>query len=107
MPGQTDLGSAEQTTSHRKTPSRRSTVHYVYLTIAVIVAVCASIFYGALPSRLLSVADWRVFEPTIDGPTVTVVNGTYAGLHNHEYNQDFFLGMPYAKVIFFSHYAAS
>ncbi|GKZ39391.1 hypothetical protein AbraIFM66950_000220 [Aspergillus brasiliensis] len=29
-------------------------------------------------------------------PSVTVRNGTYYGLHNEHYNQDFFLGMPYA-----------
>jgi len=30
-------------------------------------------------------------------PTVTIVNGTYVGLHNPTYNQDFFLGIPYAQ----------
>ncbi|KAJ5749311.1 uncharacterized protein N7511_011007 [Penicillium nucicola] len=30
-------------------------------------------------------------------PTVTVRNGTYAGVHSTTYNQDFFLGMPYAQ----------
>ena len=31
-------------------------------------------------------------------PTVTVKNGTYYGVRNHEFDQDFFLGMPFAKV---------
>lgn len=31
-------------------------------------------------------------------PTATVKNGTYYGIHNPELNQDFFLGMPFAKV---------
>jgi hypothetical protein len=31
-------------------------------------------------------------------PTVTVRNGTYIGLHSESYNQDIFLGMPYAKA---------
>ncbi|KAL2827813.1 Alpha/Beta hydrolase protein [Aspergillus cavernicola] len=30
-------------------------------------------------------------------PTVTVRNGTYIGRYNTEYNQDFFLGMPFAQ----------
>ena len=31
-------------------------------------------------------------------PTATVRNGTYAGLCNAKYKQDFFLGMPFAQV---------
>ncbi|KAK4148958.1 hypothetical protein C8A00DRAFT_19298 [Chaetomidium leptoderma] len=30
-------------------------------------------------------------------PVVNVKNGSYAGIHSSEYNQDFFLGMPYAQ----------
>ena len=30
-------------------------------------------------------------------PTVKVQNGTYSGVHNEHYNQDFFLGVPYAQ----------
>ncbi|KAK7712411.1 hypothetical protein SLS64_004795 [Diaporthe eres] len=30
-------------------------------------------------------------------PTATVKNGTYIGVYNPEYNQDFFLGIPYAQ----------
>lgn len=30
-------------------------------------------------------------------PTATVRNGTYVGVHSATYNQDFFLGMPYAQ----------
>lgn len=38
--------------------------------------------------------------PTIrsTAPSVTVKNGSYTGLHNSYYNQDFFLGIPYAQV---------
>ncbi|KAM0415935.1 hypothetical protein ACHAPT_013088 [Fusarium lateritium] len=36
--------------------------------------------------------------PTSSGaPTVSVKNGTYAGVHSAEYDQDFFLGIPYAQ----------
>lgn len=34
-------------------------------------------------------------------PTVTVKNGTYSGVYSPGYDQDFFLGMPYAQVRFF------
>ena len=30
-------------------------------------------------------------------PTVSIKNGTVAGLHSSTYNQDFFLGVPYAQ----------
>lgn len=32
-----------------------------------------------------------------NAPTAQVKNGTYAGRYSAEYNQDFFLGMPYAQ----------
>jgi hypothetical protein len=31
-------------------------------------------------------------------PVVTVKNGSYIGIHNSAFNQDFFLGLPYAQV---------
>jgi carboxylesterase type B len=30
-------------------------------------------------------------------PTVTILNGTYTGVHSSSYNQDFFLGIPFAQ----------
>lgn len=33
----------------------------------------------------------------VDEPTVRVLNGSYAGLHSPEYDQDFFLGIPFAQ----------
>lgn len=33
-----------------------------------------------------------------EAPVVTVKNGTYSGVYSDEYDQDFFLGMPYAQV---------
>jgi triacylglycerol lipase len=30
-------------------------------------------------------------------PSVQVLNGTYTGIHSPYYNQDFYLGMPYAQ----------
>jgi carboxylesterase type B len=32
-----------------------------------------------------------------EGPLVTLINGTYQGVHHEAYNQDFFLGVPYAQ----------
>lgn len=34
--------------------------------------------------------------------TVALKNGSYTGVHNSAYNQDFFLGIPYAQVRLFS-----
>lgn len=31
------------------------------------------------------------------GPTVSLLNGTYQGLYSEQYDQDFFLGIPYAQ----------
>jgi hypothetical protein len=35
--------------------------------------------------------------PSPHAPTVTVRNGTLKGAHSAEYDQDFFLGIPYAQ----------
>ena len=32
-----------------------------------------------------------------DAPTVKVLNGTYSGIHSSTYNQDYFLGIPFAQ----------
>jgi carboxylesterase type B len=37
------------------------------------------------------------FRRAASGPTVTVKNGTINGVHSSSYNQDFFLGIPYAQ----------
>ncbi|KAK6586967.1 hypothetical protein PZA11_000257 [Diplocarpon coronariae] len=37
-----------------------------------------------------------VTRVSADAPLVTVLNGTYAGVHSSSYNQDWFLGMPFA-----------
>lgn len=36
-------------------------------------------------------------SPNALSPHVTVRNGTYEGIHNPHFNQDFFLGIPYAQ----------
>jgi hypothetical protein len=56
--------------------------------------------YHLVPRVLLGLM-WTgqvMSKPESDAPKVTVVNGTYAGVHSREYEEDFFLGMPYAKV---------
>ncbi|KAM0544177.1 hypothetical protein ACHAO7_009037 [Fusarium culmorum] len=36
-------------------------------------------------------------QTKIFAPTVTVKNGTYAGVYNKQYDQDYFLGLPFAQ----------
>lgn len=36
-------------------------------------------------------------SPNTTAPTVTVLNGTLQGVHSSTWNQDFFLGIPYAQ----------
>jgi cholinesterase len=44
-------------------------------------------------------AVWAVAHaaPRQSAPTVALRNGTYTGVHSTTYDQDFFLGMPYAQ----------
>ncbi|KAI1504603.1 Alpha/Beta hydrolase protein [Biscogniauxia marginata] len=51
---------------------------------------CLTIPVIALPANLSNGSDPAV-------PTVSVKNGTYSGIYSAEYDQDFFLGMPYAQ----------
>jgi hypothetical protein len=37
-------------------------------------------------------------SPRQSTPVAAVKNGSYLGLHNSEFNQDFFLGLPFAQV---------
>jgi cholinesterase len=36
--------------------------------------------------------------PASMNPAVAVTNGSYSGVYNSHYDQDFFLGIPYAQV---------
>lgn len=47
---------------------------------------------------LLGAASAGVLKKDASPPTVTLQNGTYSGVYNQEYDQDFFLGMRYAQV---------
>jgi hypothetical protein len=38
-------------------------------------------------------------SPRQSTPVAAVKNGSYFGLHNSEFNQDFFLGLPFAQVL--------
>ncbi|KAF9783593.1 hypothetical protein IL306_009032 [Fusarium sp. DS 682] len=48
---------------------------------------------------LLALITGAVSKPTLleKPPTIKVKNGTYMGTHSNSYNQDFFLGIPYAQ----------
>ena len=37
------------------------------------------------------------YDASAAAPVAQVKNGSYTGVHSPEYNQDFFLGMPYAQ----------
>lgn len=60
---------------------------------------------ATMPSRLASIvlatlAGLACLSPAdakTCAPTAKIANGTYLGLYNKEYSQDFFLGVPYAK----------
>lgn len=55
------------------------------LITAALALAAASCSASAIPSR------------RADEPTVQVKNGTYRGVHSSQYDQDFFLGIPYAQ----------
>lgn len=60
-----------------------------------------SLSYGYLFSlgvALASAASNITSNVDPSSPIVTVKNGSYIGVHNSAYNQDFFLGIPYAQV---------
>lgn len=41
--------------------------------------------------------DRTKYSPSQNNPTATVKNGSVIGVHSAQYNQDFFLGVPYAQ----------
>lgn len=52
----------------------------------------------ALPLLGFAVAAPLARQATYDGiPTAAVKNGTISGSHSNTYNQDYFLGIPYAQ----------
>ncbi|AEO67420.1 uncharacterized protein THITE_125668 [Thermothielavioides terrestris NRRL 8126] len=60
--------------------------------LASSLAGAASLCWFALPTDALPA------HHQTSAPIVKVKNGSYAGIYSAEYNQDFFLGMPYAQV---------
>ncbi|OLN95864.1 Lipase 1-like protein 2 [Colletotrichum chlorophyti] len=61
------------------------------LTMAFVVYLLATSLYLLAPV-------WSAVIRSGNGPVVSVKNGSYVGIHSAEYNQDFFLGIPYAKT---------
>jgi carboxylesterase type B len=56
------------------------------------------IYLSTILSALLLIhSAWGAATARLTPPTVTVKNGTYAGYHNPSYNEDYFLGIPYAQ----------
>jgi hypothetical protein len=62
-------------------PSLVWTIAYTAFTLA------------ALASDTLEGRDYSA-----NSPVVTLKNGSYTGIYSQQYNQEFFLGMPYAQV---------
>lgn len=61
----------------------------------------ASLLLVALGSTSATAASLPTsYYPRVAGsaaPAIKVRNGTYTGVHSEEFNQDFFLGIPYAQ----------
>ena len=53
--------------------------------------------FVAVAGVCLAIPTQRALNDT-SSPVVTVKNGSYSGTYNPTYNQDIFLGIPYAKV---------
>ncbi|RMJ17199.1 hypothetical protein CDV36_003160 [Fusarium kuroshium] len=51
-----------------------------------------------LAQSLVQVAAGPLYKPYSSPPVATVKNGSYQGVHSTGYNQDFFLGIPYAQA---------
>ncbi|KAF2434420.1 alpha/beta-hydrolase [Tothia fuscella] len=56
-----------------------------------------SVFSALLLYAACNVAAVPVHEKAISSPAVTIKNGTCSGLYSPEYNQDYFLGIPFAQ----------
>lgn len=56
----------------------------------VLCLLCPEVYGKALPAP-------QTASASSSAPTVTVANGTYQGLYSAQYDQDFFLGIPFAQ----------
>lgn len=68
-------------------------LRFLLLLAAAAVALCSAI--GTLPPYESTHA--LVARQASNAPIAVTKNGTYQGRHVPEYNQDFFLGIPYAQ----------
>lgn len=73
----------------RNVVSRISLIMYSHKLL--LVAVLSILAYGT------TFGDGKSLLLRSTGPQVTVKNGSYKGLHSAKYNQDWFLGMPFAQ----------
>ena len=81
-------------------PSVKRAANRFGFVLGLAAAVIAVMMFFSASTLLLGLS-WTgqvVSKPTCAAPKVKVLNGTYAGLHSREFKQDFFLGIPYAKV---------
>lgn len=61
-------------------------VHSLVVSVSLLLSIASASPYPSLP----------LYNTT--SPTATTLNGTYTGVHSPTYNQDFFLGIPYAQA---------
>jgi hypothetical protein len=69
-------------------------------SFAFSIAIIAVLLYAVASYKL---PDWSwtqqlLSKPARLAPRVKLANGTYEGIHSDGYKQDYFLGVPYAKV---------
>lgn len=62
------------------------------------VRLCLALFVMSSSSVLLFASLLAIqVSLTAAAPTANVLNGTYVGVYNAQYNQDYFLGIPYSQ----------
>ncbi|KAF9870017.1 carboxylesterase [Colletotrichum karsti] len=86
--------SCPESLTRRREPDRRLSLKRALstvLTMAFTAYLLATCLY-LLPALSASV------RLRSDAPVVNIKNGSYSGIHNAAYEQDFFLGVPYAQV---------
>jgi hypothetical protein len=97
-----------QPVTTRSTPDRHRCARLgrsSLLCVCILSVVAAAVMVRSPPSTLAACGLWfasSAFSAALPArdtaPVVTVKNGSYSGIYSSEYDQDFFLGMPYAQV---------
>jgi hypothetical protein len=70
--------------------------HHDFLSIILVSSTMLSLSY-LIWVTLISIGIAAPVQKSAGPPLVSVKNGTYAGVYSSVYDQDFFLGIPYAQ----------